>query len=131
MVISGGTLDGISTDGSGTNTITTHANPDDWILTNQTVDAQGRAAALPSWFSGCLPQPPDAGRPGDEVKVTSSRGSLNACLARLSDGGYRQRLVYQPHNHFWRLQWAETGLYLAASGLLAGLSVWWTRRRLS
>ena len=28
---------------------------------------------------------------------------------RLTDEGYRQHLVYQPRNHFWRLQWAETG----------------------
>jgi ABC-type transport system involved in multi-copper enzyme maturation permease subunit len=131
MVISPATLDGISTDGSGTNTITTHTNPGDWILTDQTVDAQGRAAALPSWFSGCLPSPPSAGQSVDTVKVAASHRSLGACLGRLTDEGYRQHLVYQPHNHFWRLQWAETGVYLIASALLAGLSVWWTRRRLS
>jgi hypothetical protein len=56
---------------------------------------------------------------------------LEACLTRLTDEGYHQRVVYQSHHHFWRLQWAETGLYVAASGLLAGLSFWWTRRRLS
>ena len=64
MVISRATLDGISTDGSGTFTITTHADRGDWILTNQTVDAHGRAAELPSWFSACLPPPPSAGQPG-------------------------------------------------------------------
>ena len=56
---------------------------------------------------------------------------MDSCLAKLADQGYRQRLVYQPHNHFWHLQWAETGMYLAASALLAWLSFWWTRRRLS
>ncbi len=130
MVISRATLDGISTDGSGTFTITTHADRGDWILTNQTVDAHGRAAELPSWFSACLPPPPSAGQPGGKAAAAPKSG-LDACLARLTDEGYRQRLVYQPHNHFWRLQWAETGLYLVASGLLAGLSFWWTRRRLT
>ena len=130
MVISRATLDGISTDGSGTFTITTHADRGDWILTNQTVDAHGRAAELPSWFSACLPPPPSAGQQGGKAAAAPKSG-LDACLARLTDEGYRQRLVYQPHNHFWRLQWAETGLYLAASGLLAGLSFWWTRRRLT
>jgi hypothetical protein len=52
-------------------------------------------------------------------------------LARLTDQGYRQQVVYQPAGHFWPLQWVETGLYLAASGVLAALSFWWTRRRLS
>jgi hypothetical protein len=127
--ISHATLDGISLDGSGTLTITTHAAQGDWILTNQTIDARGRATALPSWFGTCLPLPPSPGQPAN--KAAPQNQSLDACLARLTDEGYRQRLVYQPHNHFWRLQWAETGLYLAASGLLAGLSFWWTRRRLS
>jgi ABC-type transport system involved in multi-copper enzyme maturation permease subunit len=130
MVISRATLDGISSDGSGPFTITTHADRGDWILSNRTVDAHGRAAALPAWFSACLPPPPGAGQPDAKVAV-NPKGNLDACLARLTDEGYRQRVVYQPHSHFWPLQWAETGLYLAASALLAGLSFWWTRRRLS
>ena len=75
MVISQATLDGISSDSAGTLTITTHANPGDWILSNHTVDARGRAAALPSWFSECLPPPPGAGQPTDSVKVKASRGT--------------------------------------------------------
>jgi ABC-2 family transporter protein len=130
-IISDATLDGISLDESGTITLTTHAGRGDWVLSNQTVDAHGRAAALPAWFSDCLPPPPAAGQSGGRVEATPRRGSMDACLARLTDEGYRQRLVYQPRDHFWPLQWAETGLYLAASGLLTGLSFWWTRRRLS
>jgi hypothetical protein len=40
-------------------------------------------------------------------------------------------VVYQPAGNFWPIQLAETGVYLVASGLLAGFCVWWTRRRLS
>ena len=58
MVISEATLDGITADGSGPFKITTHVDSRDWILTNQTVDADGRAASLPSWFGDCLPPPP-------------------------------------------------------------------------
>ena len=130
-VISHATLEGINLDDSGTVTITTHAHRGDWVLSNQTVDARGRATDLPSWFSTCLPAPPGAGPPGGTVTVTPREGSLDACFARLTDEGYRQQLVYQPRNHFWPLQWAETGLYLGASALLAGLSFWWTRHRLS
>ena len=130
-VISHATLDGVGIDESGTITITTHVAPGDWILSNQTVNAQGRPTALPSWFSACLPPPPDPGQAGNRSVVGRGSGSLDACLARLTDEGYRQRVVYQPHHHFWPLQWAETGLYLSASALLAGLSFWWTRRRLS
>ncbi len=130
-VISRATLDGISIDGSGTPTISIHAAPGDWILSNQTVDAHGDAAALPAWFSDCLPPPPGSAQPNDKAAVDQAPGILEACLARLTDQGYRQHLVYQPLSHFWPLQWVETGLYLAASVLLAALSFWWMRRRLS
>jgi len=131
MVISHTTLDGIGLDGSGTITITTHADRGDWVLTNETVDAHGHAAAVPTWFGSCLPPPPGAGQPSGMAAVNEDHGTLDACLARLTDEGFRQRLVYQPRHHFWPLQWAETGLYLAASAVLAGLSFWWTRRRLT
>jgi ABC-type transport system involved in multi-copper enzyme maturation permease subunit len=131
VVISDATLDGINLSGSGKLTISTHAAHGDWVLSNQTVDSHGRAAALPAWFSQCAPPPPAGGQEGGTVTATPKSGSIDACLTRLTDEGYRQRMVYQPRNHFWRLQWAETGLYLASSALLAGLSFWWTRRRLS
>jgi hypothetical protein len=63
------------------------------------------------------------------MEAHPSPGSIDTCFDGLADAGYLQRLVYQPHDHFWPLQWAETGLYLAASGALAGLSFWWIRRR--
>jgi ABC-type transport system involved in multi-copper enzyme maturation permease subunit len=130
-VISHTTLDGIGIDESGTISITTHVSPDDWILSNQTVDARGRAVGLPTWFGDCVPPPPAPGAPQGRVSFEPRAGTLDACLARLTDQGYRQRVVYQPAHHFWPLQWAETGLYLTASGVLAALSFWWTRRRLS
>jgi hypothetical protein len=131
-VISQSTIDGIMSDGSGPFHITTHTkDPRDWVLSNQTVDSHGRASELPSWFAGCLPPPPGAGEAGGTTQVHTRPGSLDDCLARLADEGYRQRLVYQPIDHFWRLQWAETGLYLVVSALLAGLSFWWIRFRLS
>lgn len=129
-VLSAATLQGIGIDDSGTATITAHAAPGDWILANQTVDAQGRPAAIPSWFTDCLPSPAQAGPPGGRVVADPEQRTLDACLAQLTDRGYRQHLVYQPATHFWPLQWAETGLYLAASGVLAALSFWWVRRRL-
>jgi ABC-type transport system involved in multi-copper enzyme maturation permease subunit len=131
MVISQSTLDGITADGSGPFKITTHTDPGDWILTDQTVDSHGHAAALPSWFSACLPEPPGGGPSGATAAVHAKPGTLNACFTRLTNEGYRQRVVYQPHNHFWRLQWAEIGLYLAASAILTALSFRWTRHRLS
>ncbi len=123
-------LDGIGTNGPGppdTVTVNTGGHGD-WVLTNQTVDATGQAAALPTWFLDCLPTAPSAQGQGP-VRVTET--SLEGCLTKLTDAGYRQELVYQPADHFWRLQWAELALYLAASGLLVGLCFWWVRHRLA
>jgi hypothetical protein len=132
--ISESTIDGISADAGGPFTITLQT-PDsrDWVITNQTIDQDGHPSALPSWFADCLPPPPGAeGRDSQgNVQVNPHPGSLNSCLSRLTAEGYQQRLVYQPMSHFWPLQLAETGLYLVVSALLAGLSFWWIRFRLS
>jgi hypothetical protein len=104
-------------------------SPSAWVLSNQTVDASGRAAALPSWFADCLPPPP--GQPGEGTRQTGGKEELGACLDRLTRLGYRQHVVYQPDSNFWALQWAEAGMFAGVSVLLAGCCFWWTRRRLS
>jgi hypothetical protein len=124
-------LDGLSSNGPGT-PVTLSLNTGgqgDWVLSNETVDATGQVAALPAWFGDCLPPPPSPSAASGPVRVTET--SLQACFTRLTDAGYRQRVVYQPADHFWRLQWAELALYLAVSGLLAGVCFWWTRHRLA
>jgi ABC-type transport system involved in multi-copper enzyme maturation permease subunit len=132
--ISERTIDSISADAGGPFTITLQT-PDsrDWVITNQTIDKGGLPTPLPSWFADCLPPPPGAeGRDSQgTAQVTPNRGALDACLSRLTAEGYHQRVVYQPLSHFWPLQLAETGLYLVVSALMAGLSFWWIRRRLS
>jgi hypothetical protein len=125
-------LDSLSSDGPGTAIRLTLAtgSHNDWILTNETVDATGHAAALPSWMSDCLPGPPSL--PGGTTRAqVNNRPSLEPCFTRLNQEGYRQRLVYQPANHFWPVQWAETALYLALTGLLTWFCFWWIRRRVA
>ncbi len=122
------TFDGVSLDSSQEPTVTVHtADRNDWILSNETVDAAGQVAELPDWFKSCLPpvQPVAAGT------VRSDAGSLDACLIRLTDSGYRQRVVYQPADRFWPLQWGETAMYLAASAVLACFTFWWVHRRIT
>lgn len=130
VTISEATLDGIDSNGPGTPLhLTVHTgHRGDWILTNRTVDAQGRSAALPSWISDCLPAPAAPGAAPHSAVAT--RSNLAACFDRLTAQGYRQRLVYQPANRFWQIQGAETALYVALAAFLAGFSLWWTRRRL-
>jgi hypothetical protein len=128
VTISRGTLDGIYSNAPGApvRLSVRSPGPGDWVLSDDTVDARGRSVALPAWMSECLPPPPDAAVPGKEPV----KGSLSACLDRLTAEGYRQHVVYQPASRFWALQWAETALFLVLSGILAGLSLWWLRRRL-
>jgi ABC-2 family transporter protein len=133
VVLGAGTLDGIGLHGDGPGaipTITAHtADPGDWVLSNRTVDPSGRVVeTLPSWFAQCLPAPPSPTAP---PRATSAKADLMTCVGRLSAEGYRQQVVYQPADRFWALQWAETGVFLALSGLLAWFSLWWVRRRLT
>ena len=135
LALGNDTIDGITMHGDGPNppiSISAHtANPADWVLSNQTLDPSGRVIdQLPSWFEQCIPPPPSPSeeRAGPAAAV---RASLDSCLQRLSDEGYRQQVVYQPVGRFWSLQWAETGVFAVASGLLAWFSFWWVRRRLT
>jgi len=128
VVISRDTLDGISADQSGRpDAITVHtADRGDWILSNETLDRTGSVAALPAWMTDCT-----GSAPATEVDGAVRAQPVDPCLARLSAEGYTQRVVYQPAGKYWTIQGAETALYLAVSGLLAGFCVWWTRHRLS
>jgi hypothetical protein len=101
-----------------------------WVLTNRTVDASGRPAALPAWFADCLPQPGPPQSNGG-AQQAGGKPELGACLNRLTGLGYRQHIVYHPDSNFWPLQWAEAGMFAGLSALLAGGCFWWTRRRLS
>jgi ABC-type transport system involved in multi-copper enzyme maturation permease subunit len=133
VTISRDTLDGFSKSGPADPIrITTHTtDTNDWIISNETVDAAGRAGT-PAWLDSCLPGPPDPEVSGGPVKApVSVKSTLDTCMARLTAAGYRQRVVYQPANHFWPLQWAELGLYLGLSAGLAAFCYYWTRRRLA
>ncbi|MFG3442964.1 hypothetical protein ACGF0J_37470 [Nonomuraea sp. NPDC047897] len=93
-----------------------------WVLANETVDATGRTATAPSWTAGCV-RPPGQTAP-------SGPAADQACFAKLTDLGYRQRVTYQPADRFWVLQGAETALFLALTALLTWACVRWIRTRL-
>ncbi|WP_067801896.1 ABC transporter permease subunit [Actinomadura formosensis] len=101
--------------------------PGAWTLSAETVDASGRTVGdMPTSLAAgpCAPPPPsaDGGPP---------MGPAQACFDAIAELGYRGKVVYQPGDHFWPLQWAETGLFTALSLGLAGFCFFWTRRRLS
>jgi hypothetical protein len=115
-------FDGLMTDGTTTRLTSRSLGRGDWMLSNRTVDPGGRVVdSLPTSVPACIP-PVGPPAPGDRPLP------LEDCLDGLAALGYQQQLVYQPASRFWPLQWAETGLFLALSGLLAAFCVWRVRR---
>jgi hypothetical protein len=137
VAISRSTLDGIQIGQGGDVRLSVRTGePGAWVLSNQTLDADGKPSALPGWMTNCLPGPPTGAPPAGPAPerteaVVGDSGDLEACLTRLTAEGYRQQVVYLPASRFWAVQWAETALFLTVSGLLAGFCFWWTRSRLS
>ncbi len=89
-----------------------------WMLANETVDSAGTAVSPLPEVGDCMPAPGEDRLP-DIAQV-------KACIGKLADLGYSQRVTYQPGSRFWPLQWLETGLFLALSGLLG----WFCYRRI-
>jgi hypothetical protein len=86
--------------------------PGAWLISEQTLNASGRPAALPASVTDCV----------------NSRTSPDICIGKLADLHYQQLATYQPAHNFWPLQWAEAALFLGLSLALTGFCVWRIRR---
>ncbi|MCX5528624.1 hypothetical protein OG342_38230 [Streptomyces bobili] len=95
--------------------------PGAWATSQQTLNAAGQPAPVPSPFAECLRT--ESGPP--------TLQQVDRCVADLGALGYQQEVTYQPAGNFWALQWAETGLHLGLTLALTGLCAWWIRRRLT
>ncbi|UMP00550.1 hypothetical protein [Amycolatopsis sp. EV170708-02-1] len=62
----------------------------------------------------------------DEVPECPRGKGMNACVEA---AGYRDFTVYQPAGRFWRFQWTEAGILLAAAAVLGGVAAGGTVRR--
>jgi hypothetical protein len=87
---------------------------DAWLLSNQTITPSGEVFTGPANLQYCGPSS------GPET-----------CLDWLGTLGLREDISYHPAEHFWPLQWTETGIFVAIAGVLIGFCFWWTRRRLT
>ena len=108
-------IQGISSDMDGGGTMTVIGNEQvegAWTVGNRTIKSDGTTFTGPSDPTKCGP---DGGR--------------SECNEWLGSLGLRQDLRYHPDSHFWPLQWAETGLFIALAALLAAFCFWWIRRR--
>ena len=97
--------------------------PGAWVLsTTPMEDSSGQVIAA-STHLNCFPglnapTPSKGGRPDVNQSV--------ACLAVYD---LHQTVTYQPSNHYWPLQWYETGIFFTLAGALSGLCFWSIRRR--
>ena len=97
--------------------------PGSWELSQETVDPSGQPIdAFPAWTADC------GGGPPPEPGAARAPDGMEACLDRLNDEGYRQRMSYLPASDFWTLQLLETGIVLALAGALTGFCFWRIRR---
>lgn len=75
------------------------------------------------------------GRVAPDGRETSSLDEVPGCPLGLGKSacaqaaGYQDFTVYQPTSRFWRFQWTEAGILLAATAVLGGVAVGGTVRR--
>jgi hypothetical protein len=84
-----------------------------WVLSSHTITPSGQT------FTG--PAEPYCGEGAGK----------NTCFTWVDSLHLRQVVTYQPLNHYWPLQFIETGIFLAMALALTGFCFWWVRRRLS
>ena len=107
--------------------------PNAWIHSVEVVDTAGKpmtATALDTMCPGVgAPPKPGAGTRSAGPVPDDVKRTFDQCLARVS-AKYHTVTSYHPSGRYWPLQWLELGIYVGAAALLAGLCIWWVRRRL-
>jgi hypothetical protein len=105
-----------------------------WTLSTRLVDDAGHApsaAFLRTVCGGLAPPPaPEAGSADRAQAPATVQHAFDHCTS-VAAARFHEVATYQPASHYWPLQWAETGVYLALAAALIGLAFWWVRRRLS
>jgi ABC-type transport system involved in multi-copper enzyme maturation permease subunit len=108
--------------GNATMTATASAvpgQPGAWIISSGFVNAAGQPVST-------VPAACESAVQG--VQGPGGSPALDNCLA---SHGIRVAESYQPVSHYWSLQWAETGMFLALALALAWYCFWRLGRRLS
>jgi ABC-2 family transporter protein len=111
--------------------------PNALVVSDSVVNNAGRSPSTAFLQKACPdlngPPPVVQGSRGVQAHAAVSANGQQAfqqCITTISDK-FHQVVTYQPANRFWVFQTYETLLFVVASAALAGLCVWWVRRRLS
>jgi hypothetical protein len=109
--------------------------PNALIVSNDVVNNAGHSPSAAFLQKACPNLPavngPPAGVRGGQAATVPGNGqqAFQQCISTISTK-YHQVVAYQPASRFWAFQTYETVLFVVASAALAGLCVWWIRRRL-
>jgi ABC-type transport system involved in multi-copper enzyme maturation permease subunit len=108
-------IDGFTMSNGGIMSIIGHADlPGAWIISNESIKPNGDIFTGPADPTAC----------GRDL-------SPKTCLDWVGTLNLRQDLSYHSADQFWSLQWAEFGILVGLALGLAGLCVWWIRRRIT
>lgn len=124
--------------------------PNSWIYSTRILDKAGHALT-PQFLATACPQLPTGAPANAPSGVGGSSGgplggghgtrqavaapasvqnALRDCVVKIG-ATYQQVVTYQPSSRYWTLQWYELGIFLAGAAVLAGVGIWWVRRRLT
>ncbi len=112
--------------------------PNALVVSNSVVNNAGQSPssaflrkACPNLPGTTVPSPsPVPGGQAHAALAVNGQQAFQQCITTISTK-FHQVVSYQPGSRFWAFQTYETLLFVVASAALAGLCVWWVRRRLT
>jgi ABC-type transport system involved in multi-copper enzyme maturation permease subunit len=91
-----------------------------WLLDTTPIEDSADRAVAASDHLACFPSAGQGKSPGFDVN------QIVGCLAPYH---LHESMTYQPADHYWPLQWLETGIFTALAAAMSGFCFWWLRRR--
>jgi len=141
-------IDGVGPGALGTNTLQLGPPnlPNAWITSTQLVDRGGHTLTAQFMNAACpgigggggaggggggIPGGLGFGSSGSHSEVPqAAQDRLTSCIQKVA-AHYHEVVAYQPPSRYWPLQWVELAIFVVAALALAGLCLWWIRRRFS
>jgi hypothetical protein len=103
--------------------------PNAWVLSTAVADRAGHAPTNAFLSKACSGVVGGAQRV-QAVGKGAFLGQMQKCFTAIA-AKFHGVVTYQPASRYWSFQSYETALFVALALALAGLSVWWVRKRLT